>query len=174
MGTIPYWIPVEYGPEGVEVPPYLPDTLITRNELTGIYCVINRMDQGVGLFLKALQDFGFEDNTLVILTADNGVPYPNAKTNLYKPGVGEPMIISNPMAPERWGQETEALASTTNIVPTIMDWFVLKFPEYSIFGSMAQLLRKSLLPILKMEPTTGFDLRAKTFTWLLDIIPCVE
>ena len=62
------------------------------------------------------------------------------------------------MAPERWRQETEALASTTNIVPTIMDWFGLKFPEYSIYGSTAQLLRKSLLPILKTEPTTGFDL----------------
>ena len=50
MGTISYWIPVEYGPEDVEVPLYLPDTLITRNELTGIYHVINRMDQGVGVF----------------------------------------------------------------------------------------------------------------------------
>ena len=50
MGTIPDWIPVEYGPEDVEVPPYLLDTLITRKELTGIYHVINRMDQGVGLF----------------------------------------------------------------------------------------------------------------------------
>ena len=50
MGTIPDWIPVEYGPEDVEVPPYLLDTLITRKELTGMYHVINRMDQGVGLF----------------------------------------------------------------------------------------------------------------------------
>jgi N-sulfoglucosamine sulfohydrolase len=136
------------------------------------------MDQGVGLFLKSLQDFGFENNTLVILTADNGIPYPNAKTNLYEPGVGEPMIISNPMATGRWGQETQALASTTDIVPTILDWFGLKFPEYSIFGSPAMLLGKSLLPILNKEPTTGFDTvlcdsLAKTFMRLLDTIPCV-
>ena len=157
MGTIPDWTPVQYTPEDVEVPSYLPDTPITRAELTGLYHATTRMDQGVELFLKSLQDFGYENNTLVILTADNGIPYPNAKTNLYEPGVGEPMIISNPMAPERWGQETEALASTTDIVPTILDWFDLKFPDYKIFGSPAKLLGKSLLPILESEPTMGFD-----------------
>ena len=157
MGTIPDWTPVEYTPEDVEVPPYLPDTPVTRAALTGLYRATSRMDQGVGLFLKSLQDFGFENNTLVMLTADNGIPYPNAKTNLYEPGVGEPMLISNPMAPERWGQVTEALASTTDILPTIMDWFDLIFPEYKIFGSPAMLLGKSLLPILSAEPTTGFD-----------------
>ena len=62
MGTIPDWTPVEYTPEDVEVPPYLPDMLITRSELTGINRAANRMDQGVE---KSLQDFGFENNTLV-------------------------------------------------------------------------------------------------------------
>ena len=151
--VIPDWKPIEYKPEDVEVPPYLPDTPATRTDIAALYRIVNRMDQGVGLFLKSLQEFGYDKNTLVILTSDNGIPFPNAKTNLYEPGMGEPMIISNPMAPERWGQETEALASTTDIVPTILDWFGLKYPAHG-----AVLQGKSLLPVLSAEPTTGYDL----------------
>ena len=155
--VIPDWKPIDYDPEEVEVPPYLPDTLETRKDIAAQYRTVSRMDQGVGLFLKSLQDFGYENNTLVILTSDNGIPFPNAKTNLYEPGMGEPMIISNPMVPERWGQETEALASTTDIVPTIMDWFGLKYPEHKLGGSTVTLQGKSLLPVLSAEPTTGYD-----------------
>ena len=150
---IPDWTPVEYKPEEVEVPPYLPDTLATRMDIAAQYRAVSRMDQGVGLFLKSLQDFGYDNNTLVILTADNGIPFPNAKTNLYEPGMKEPMIISNPMAPERWGQETEALASTTDIVPTILDWFGLNYPA----GPRITLQGNSLLPVLSAEPTTGYN-----------------
>lgn len=41
---------------------------------------------GVGLVLKELENAGFKDNTLVIYTSDNGIPFPNARTNLYDPG----------------------------------------------------------------------------------------
>lgn len=41
---------------------------------------------GVGLILKELEDAGFKDNTLVIYTSDNGIPFPNGRTNLYEPG----------------------------------------------------------------------------------------
>ena len=163
--VIPDWTPIDYKPEDVEVPPYLPDTLATRMDIAAQYRAVSRMDQGVGLFLKSLQDFGYENNTLVILTADNGIPFPNAKTNLYESGMGEPLIISNPMAPVRWGQETQALASTTDIVPTILDWFNLTYPEYKLFGPTVTLQGKSLLPVLKAEPTTGYDTTFSSHTF---------
>ena len=163
--VIPDWTPIDYKPEDVEVPPYLPDTPATRMDIAAQYRAVSRMDQGVGLFLKSLQDFGYDKNTLVILTADNGIPFPNAKTNLYESGMGEPMIISNSMAPGRWGQETEALASTTDIVPTILDWFNLKYPEYKLFGPTVALQGKSLLPVLNAEPTTGYDTAFSSHTF---------
>ena len=55
--------------------------------------------------------------------SDNGSPFPNAKTNLYKTGMNEPMMISNPLDKSHWGKESDALVSTTNIVPTVLDWF---------------------------------------------------
>ncbi len=163
--VIPDWTPIDYKPEDVEVPPYLPDTPATRMDIAAQYRAVSRMDQGVGLFLKSLEDFGYGNNTLVILTADNGIPFPNAKTNLYESGMGEPMILSNPMAPGRWGQQTEALASTTDIVPTILDWFNLKYPEYKLFGPNVTLQGKSLLPVLNAEPTTGYDTAFSSHTF---------
>ena len=58
---------------------------------------------GVGLFLKELDNFGFTNDTLVMYTGDNGIPFPYAKTNLYDPGMGEPFLVSSPGHKEMWG-----------------------------------------------------------------------
>ena len=50
MGIIPDWTPVEYKPEDVEVPPFLPDTPATRMDIAAQYRSVSRMDQGFGLF----------------------------------------------------------------------------------------------------------------------------
>lgn len=59
---------------------------------------------GIGLFLQELRDAGHLNDTLILFTADNGIPFPNAKTNLYEPGMGEPMMISSPFHKENWGK----------------------------------------------------------------------
>ena len=41
---------------------------------------------GVGLVLRELENAGFKDNTLVIYSSDNGIPFPNGRTNLYDSG----------------------------------------------------------------------------------------
>lgn len=63
--------------------------------------------QGIGLFMEELESAGYLNNTLVLYTSDNGIPYPNAKTNLYESGMGEPMMISNPFQQQHWGEVRE-------------------------------------------------------------------
>jgi len=41
---------------------------------------------GVGLVLQELKAAGFENNTLIIYSSDNGIPFPSGRTNLYDPG----------------------------------------------------------------------------------------
>ncbi|XP_038064286.1 N-sulphoglucosamine sulphohydrolase-like isoform X2 [Patiria miniata] len=156
MGVIPDWHPLFYKPEEVVVPPYLPDTPATRMDIAAQYTSISRMDQGVGMLLKELQAFGHLNDTLIIYTADNGIPFPNAKTNLYEPGMGEPMMVSNPYVKQRWGQYSEAITSTTDIVPTVLDWFGVSYPDYVLEGKKVTLTGKSMLPITSAEPT-GWD-----------------
>jgi len=50
--------------------------------------------KGVGLVLKELASAGFEENTLVIYTSDNGIPFPSGRTNLYDPGIKTKILIS--------------------------------------------------------------------------------
>ena len=156
-GVIPDWHPIDYNPDDVQVPFFLQDTPKTREDLAAQYRIVSRMDEGVGLFLQALKDYGFENNTLVIYTSDNGIPFPNAKTNLYDPGMGEPMIVSNPYAPQRWGEVSEAMVGLTDIVPTVLEWFDMKYPGYTLNGKSVVLTGESLLPILEKEPETGWD-----------------
>jgi N-sulfoglucosamine sulfohydrolase len=41
---------------------------------------------GVGLVLRELEEFGFANDTLIIYSSDNGIPFPSGRTNFYDPG----------------------------------------------------------------------------------------
>ncbi|XP_023803439.1 N-sulphoglucosamine sulphohydrolase-like, partial [Cyanistes caeruleus] len=91
-------------------------------------------------------------STLVIYTSDNGIPFPGGRTNLYRSGSAEPLLLSSPEHPQRWGQVSPAFATLLDLTPTILDWFSIPYPAYSIFGSrQVQLTGKSLLPALESE-----------------------
>lgn len=55
-----------------------------------VHCEYNTLSSihfpGVGLVLQELKAAGFENNTLIIYSSDNGIPFPSGRTNLYDPG----------------------------------------------------------------------------------------
>ncbi|GFO08663.1 N-sulphoglucosamine sulphohydrolase [Plakobranchus ocellatus] len=168
-GRIPDWEPHVYDPDKVLVPYFLPDTRAAREDIAAMYTSFNRMDQGIGLFMEELKASGHLDDTLVMFTADNGIPFPNAKTNLYEPGQGEPMMISSPLHTESWGKvgvsragkegvcKSDRFGSTMDFTPTILDWFGVKYPSYNLNGVEARLTGKSLLPLLDNPSDPRFD-----------------
>ena len=109
------------------------------------------------MVINELTSHGYLNETLIIFTSDNGIPFPNAKTNLYEPGMAEPMLVSSPIHTEKWGQTSEALTSTLDITPTVLDWFRLDYPDYNILGTKVNLTGKSMLPLTQQEPITGWD-----------------
>ncbi|KAF7658660.1 hypothetical protein LDENG_00009700 [Lucifuga dentata] len=155
MGRIPDWTPEYYTPEQVKVPPFVPDTPAARADIAAQYTTVSRLDQGVGLVLQELRDAGYENDTLVIYSSDNGIPFPNGRTNLYRSGMAEPMLVSSPEHRERWGDTSQAYVSLLDITPTILDWFSVLYPSYNLPGSPAtpvHLTGRSLLPALTSEP----------------------
>ncbi|XP_072271058.1 N-sulphoglucosamine sulphohydrolase isoform X5 [Pyxicephalus adspersus] len=134
-----------------QVPYFIPDTPSARADIAAQYTTVGRMDQGLGLILSELRSFGHDNDTLVIFSSDNGIPFPNGRTNLYWSGRAEPLLISSPHYPERWGQFSESFASLLDITPTVLDWFSIQYPNYKIFDKTVQLSGKSLLPALESE-----------------------
>mgnify|MGYP001827896974 FL=1 len=67
----------------VEVPGFLPDTPDSRSMLLDYADEIHHFDTHLGRILESLDAAGELDNTLVIVTADNGMPMPRAKANGY-------------------------------------------------------------------------------------------
>ena len=125
MGLISDWHPIDYSSDDVLVPYFVQDTPAVRKDFAAQYRTISRLDQGVGLIMQELRAAGFEDNTLVIYTSDNGIPFPNGRTNLYDSEIAEPLIISNPLSPQCWGQASNAMVSLTDLVPTV--WSPIAF-----------------------------------------------
>src|SRR5437660_1430217 len=76
-GKYPKGTPADvFDPKSVPIPNHLPDTPEVRAELADYYQSITRMDHGVGLVMKVLEDAKKLDDTLVIFISDNGMPFP--------------------------------------------------------------------------------------------------
>lgn len=160
MGFIPDWHPIYYQWDEIDLPYYVQDTEPARRDIASQYTTISRLDQGVGLVLSELKDAGHLDDTLVIYTSDNGPPLPAGRTNLYDPGVREPMFISSPEHKERRNAVTYAMSSHLDLLPTYLDWFNVNHQvphlNHYLFTNSVQarptLTGRSLLPLLEKEP----------------------
>jgi len=138
-----------YSPDEVVVPPFLPDTPETRKELAEYYQSIDRLDQGIGFCLDALEESGRAEDTLVIYMSDHGMPFPGAKGSLYDSGLRIPLIVRRPDG-SRPGLVNQAMASCVDILPTVIDWANAELPPYPVHG-------RSLLPVLEEENPEGWD-----------------
>lgn len=98
--------------------------------------------------MKELELSGHVNDTLVIYTSDNGIPFPNGRTNLYDSGLKEPMFISSPLHKERQHQVTNSLASQLDVVPTLLDWYGIKSEDDNEVSKNNKLTGRSLLPLL--------------------------
>lgn len=133
----------------VPVPSFLPDNAATRGELAEYYEAANRLDQGVGMLLDVLKRSGQMDNTLLLFLSDNGMAFPNAKTNLYDAGARLPLLVRSPRQAKR-GLVNNAMVSWADITPTILDWCGAAGPGYPLHG-------RSFLPVLEQENPAGWD-----------------
>lgn len=125
-----------------------------RKRLPGASCeeikyaaFVETMDYYCGQILQALEDFGLDENTLVIFTSDNGghpkytdnAPLRGNKWNLYEGGIREPFIV-------RWpgvlGEGTESAEPVIqyDILPMLCELLNQTIPR-NVDG-------ESLLPLL--------------------------
>ncbi len=82
--------------EQATVPPFLPDHPIVRGDLLDYAVEIEWFDRHLGLILEELARRGELENTLIVVTADNGMPFPYAKANLENYGTHVPLAMAGP------------------------------------------------------------------------------
>jgi len=114
--------------EDVEVPACLPDSEEVRMDICDYYWEVQRFDREVGELLEILEESGELDNTLVVISGDNGMPFPRCKSNLYDMGTNVPLAV-------RWGarvkggQVVEDFISLADLAPTFLEAAGLKPTE---------------------------------------------
>ena len=92
------------------------------------------LDENIGRLLQKLEDEGIEDNTVVILTSDNGgfinkyqeqvvtsnTPLRSGKGSLYEGGIRVPLIIYFPGVTQE-GSQSDQSVHTADFYPTILE-----------------------------------------------------
>ncbi len=129
----------------------------------GLYAdVILELDWSVGQIHQAIKDNGFEDNTLILFSSDNGpwihygnhagvTPFREAKATSFDGGTRSPCIIKYP--PLFAGGETSSAAFVSiDVLPTLANLAGVPMPENEIDGN-------DVIDLLKGAEgaTTGHD-----------------
>lgn len=110
----------KHDPATGRVPPFLVDDAATRADLASHRNEITRFDHHVGAVVAELRSQGILDDTLIIVMADNGRPFPRAKTRLHDSGMKTPFVVHWPRGVNRPGVPTRSLVSAIDIAPTIL------------------------------------------------------
>ena len=104
----------------VDVPACLPDSETVRKDLCDYYWEVQRFDREVGELLDLLTQSGELENTLIIMTGDNGLPFPRCKSNLYDLGTNVPLAVRWPTRLEG-GRTVTDFVSLQDLAPTFLE-----------------------------------------------------
>jgi N-sulfoglucosamine sulfohydrolase len=132
----------------IRVPQFLPDSPEVRSDLADYAFEIEWHDQQLARILKILESRGELDNTLIVVTADNGMPFPRAKANVYDYGARVPLAM-------RWGGKikpgrvVEDFVSFIDFAPTFLEAAGLT-PPIVMTG-------RSLMPVLTAAQSGQVD-----------------
>ncbi|MEN6385324.1 MAG: sulfatase [Phycisphaerales bacterium] len=114
---------------GVYVPAYLQNEPSAQKEFAEYQGIIKKVDASIGKILKKIDKCKISDNTILIFTADHGIPFPRAKCSLYEPGLQVPFIIKWPQRNWIGGKVKSEMISNIDYVPTILDAIGADIPK---------------------------------------------
>ncbi len=101
----------------IKLPPNFVDTPETRQCRAEYYTDVTLMDGILGKVLAAAKNHGFDDNTLVLYTSDQGANWPFAKWCVYDAGLRVPFMVRWP-GKVKADTVTDAMVSFCDILPT--------------------------------------------------------
>jgi N-sulfoglucosamine sulfohydrolase len=143
------------------VPAYWPDNEVVRNDLLDYAVEVEHMDRHVGRIRTELEKRGILANTLIIITSDNGRPFPREKGNLYAAANHLPFAVLWKNGIKHPGRRIRESVSFIDIAPTILDAAQIPWEK----SGMASSPGKSLTDAFAASPTDP-PLRGRDFLLL--------
>lgn len=139
--------------EQVTVPDFMPNVKEVRDDICEYYAEIQYVDRTVGGVMEVLKRQDQLENTLIVVTSDNGMPFPRAKATLYDYGTRMPLIVW-------WGDKIKGgrrisdFVSFPDIAPTFLETAGIDKP--------LEMSGKSFLPQLKSDNSGQIDSERNT------------
>ena len=129
------------------VPACWPDTEEVRNDMLDYALEVENFDLHLGRMLAELEKRGLLENTLVVVTSDNGMPFPHCKGYAYNNSDHLPLAIMWPQAIANPGRVVDDYVSFIDLAPTFLEVAGI---EQSASG-MAAITGRSLTEIFNSE-----------------------
>lgn len=137
-----------YTAKNLAVPGFLPVNELVKNDLLDYALEIEWFDEQLGKMLQLLAARGELDNTIIVVTSDNGMAFPYAKANLQEYGVHVPLAICGPLVNGK-NRKVDDLVSLTDLAPTLLD--IAGIPHFNGISG------KTLAPILRSDKSGNID-----------------
>jgi arylsulfatase A-like enzyme len=139
----------------IQVPPIFPDNQAVRGDIADYFFEVQRLDHEIGEMLAVLERSGELDHTLVVVTSDNGMPFPRAKSHLYDMGVRVPLAIRWPEQ-SAGGRTVTDFVSLTDFAPTVLDIAGIAIPDVMTGRSFLNLLTSEASGLVDSSRTAVF------------------
>lgn len=130
------------------VPDYWPDNEIVRNDMLDYAFEIEHFDRHLGAMLESLERRGALENTIVVVTADNGAPFPRVKGQAYEASNHLPLAIMWKNGIRDPGRTVDELVGFIDFAPTFLEAAGLPWKD----SGMADSPGRSLLPVFRDDP----------------------
>lgn len=129
---------------------YWPDNEVVRNDILDYAFELEYFDEQLGGLIQALKDAGEFDNTIIVVTADNGMPFPRVKGLSYEHSHHMPLAIMWKEGIKNPGRVIEDYVSFTDFAATFVDISGLDAKNLS----MKPIQGQSLAPYFNSSKTT--------------------
>jgi arylsulfatase A-like enzyme len=123
-----------------EVPAFWPDVDTVRKDMLDYAFELEYFDSHLQKMLEKLEEMGELENTLVVVTADNGMPFPRIKGQVYEYSNHLPLAIMWPKGIKNPGRIVDDFVNFIDFTPTYLELAGLSAEEAG------------------MQPTTGKSL----------------
>jgi arylsulfatase A-like enzyme len=132
-----------------KLPPFLPDCDVVREDFADYLGEAMAFDAGFGVLLKMLEEIGELDNTVVVVSGDQGSPgFTNGKVNLYDFGSQVTLAARCPSVIPA-NRVVDDFVNLMDLAPTFLELADVKIPEV--------MTGKSLVPVFRSKKSGMVD-----------------